>query len=470
MPDRSNDERYLDSLLEQDERRDLEYKKAEHSFGTDKAVSYCAGIANSGGGTLILGVTNDRAVHGTAAFSDPRVLELRVHQKLSISIAIKELSYEGKRVLVVQIPPRRRGTPVAFDGRYYLRDGESLVDMTAHQLGEIFDELRERPGVATVREGLTATEVEGLLDIDQYFTLLQTPRPVDLPRALSVLESTSLLRTEPGSSTYSITAAGALFLARDLAAFDMGWRRIRLIRYAGTDRVNAVFEHLESRGYGVCFEDMLELVKAHVPVVEVIADGLRTVEPIYPGTAIREFLANALVHQDLDEQGVQITVELFEDRIEIRNPGKPLIDVKRFVDDTRARNPELAEVMRLARICEIRGSGVDRALLAIEDLVRPAPDFNAGESSTSIVLHKERSFDEMNLDERMWAAFLHASVRYAASDSLTNSSLRTRFGLPASKTAVVSQAIAAAVEINLLKLDPRAGASKRHARYLPFFA
>ncbi|MGC0369112.1 hypothetical protein RKD05_001364 [Microbacterium sp. SLBN-111] len=76
----------------------------------------------------------------------------------------------------------------------------------------------------------------------------------------------------------------------------------------------------------------------------------------------------------------------------------------------------------------------------------------------------------MNLDERVWAAFLHASVRYAGSDSLTNSSLRARFGLPDSRAAVVSQAISAAVEANLLKLDPRAGASRRHARYLPFFA
>ncbi|WP_460797786.1 ATP-binding protein [Microbacterium sp. GXF0217] len=470
MPDRSDDERYLDELLLQVERRDLEYKKAENSFGTDKAVSYCAGIANSGGGFLILGVTNDRQVHGTAAFGDPRTLELRVHEKLSISVVVKELSYEGKRVLVIQIPRRRRGTPVSYDGRYYLRVGESLVDMTPHQLGEIFDELRERPGTMAVKSGLSEGDVADLLDLDKHFALLSTPRPSDLVDALAVLESKNLVILDQSTHTYSVTATGALFLANDLADFDLQWRRIRLIRYAATDRVNAVFEHLEVRGYGLCFEEVLDLVRAHIPVVEVIESGLRETRPIYPGTAIREFLANALVHQDLDERGVQITIEIFEDRIEIRNPGKPLIDVRRFVDDTRARNPELAEIMRLANICEIRGSGVDRALLAIEDLTRPAPDFNAGDSATTIVLHKERSFDEMNIDERVWAAFLHASVRYAASDSLTNSSLRRRFGLPDSKATVVSQAIAAAVELQILKLDPRSGSSRRHARYLPFFA
>ncbi|MFJ4036892.1 ATP-binding protein [Microbacterium sp. NPDC090007] len=469
MLERTDDERYIDDFLAQVENRDLEFKRAENSFDWNKALAYCAGIANSGGGYLILGVTDDRTVHGTAAFSDPRQLELRVHEKLSLAIAIREFLYEGKRVLVIQIPKRRRGTPVSFDGRYYLRVGESLVDMSAHQLGAIFDELRERAGLIVVTDHLTAAEVEGLLHLDTYFRLLEVPRPAQLVDALAVLTAKHLLVCND-SGTYGITATGALFLAHDLARHGLSWRRIRLIRYAATDRVNAVFEHLDSRGYGLCFEDILDLVRAHVPVVEIIEDGLRQVQPIYPGTAIREFLANALVHQDLDEQGVQITVEIFEDRVEIRNPGKPLIDVKRFVDETRSRNPELAEILRLANICEVRGSGVDRALIAIEDLIRPAPNFTAGESATTIVLHKERGFDEMNLDERVWAAFLHASVRHAGSSSLTNSSLRARFGLPDSKAAVVSQAIAAAVEYNLLKLDPRSGASRRHARYLPYFA
>jgi ATP-dependent DNA helicase RecG len=470
VSERTEDERYLDGFLSQVERRDLEYKKAEHSFGLEKAISYCAGIANSGGGALIFGVTDDRQVHGTEAFQDTRELELRVYQKLSISVAVKSLTYEGKRVLVVQIPTRRRGTPVGHDGRYYLRVGESLVDMTFHQLGEIFNESRERPGTLAVKSNLSAGDIESLLSLDTYFALLETPRPSDLVEALAVLTGKGLLAIEDVSSLYSITTTGALFLANNLDDFGMGWRRIRLIRYASTDRVNAVFEHMESRGYGVSFEDVLEVIKAHIPVVEIIESGLREVQPIYPGTAIREFLANALIHQDLDEPGVQLTVEIFEDRIEIRNPGKPLIDVRRFVDEARSRNPELADIMRQARICEIRGSGVDRALLAIEDLTRPAPDFKAGDSSTTIVLHKERSFEDMNLDERVWAAFLHASVRHAAGNSLTNSSLRTRFGLPDSKAAVVSQSIAAGVEFNLLKLDPRSGSSRRHARYLPYFA
>ena len=134
MPERDEDDLYIEGLIAQTERRDLEFKAAEHSVSSDKALSYCAGIANAGGGALILGVTDDRQVLGTAAFPDPRQLELRAHEKLSLSVVVRELFYDEKRVLVVQVPKRRRGTPVSFDGRYRLRVGESLVDMTPHIL------------------------------------------------------------------------------------------------------------------------------------------------------------------------------------------------------------------------------------------------------------------------------------------------------------------------------------------------
>lgn len=191
-----------------------------------------------------------------------------------------------------------------------------------------------------------------------------------------------------------------MFLARELADFGLEWRRIRVLHYAGVGPIDATFDHLESRGYGVAFENLLQTITGQLPIDENIAVGLRETRHIYPPVAIREFLANALIHQDLEEETVQITVEMFDNRVEIKNPGKPLIDVRRFVDRTRTRNRELAEIMRLARICEIRGSGVDRALLGIEALERPAPEFRAEDASTRVVLHATRRFEDMSMSER----------------------------------------------------------------------
>jgi len=53
---------------------------------------------------------------------------------------------------------------------------------------------------------------------------------------------------------------------------------------------------------------------------------------------------------------------------------------------------------------------------------------------------------------------------------MTNQSLRERFQLPESKSAVVSQVIAATIEAGMIKLDEKVGTSRRFARYLPFWA
>lgn len=147
----------------------------------------------------------------------------------------------------------------------------------------------------------------------------------------------------------------------------------------------------------------------------------------------------------------------------VRSPGEPLVEIERFVDETRARAPDLAEIMRLARICEVRGSGVDRALEQIEDYLQPAPRFQSETAATRVTLLRERKFEDMTQEERIWSALLHCCVKYEKSDRLTNASLRARHELTAAKTTIVSQAIAATVEGGLIKLDPRAGSSKRHA-------
>ncbi|WP_374206634.1 ATP-binding protein [Rathayibacter sp. VKM Ac-2928] len=162
-------------------------------------------------------------------------------------------------------------------------------------------------------------------------------------------------------------------------------------------------------------------------------------------------------------------IEIFSDRMEIRNRGEPIIDVTRFVDETRARNPDLAEAMRHAGICEVRGSGVDCALEQIEDLLRPAPRFRAECGATTILLFAASDFSSMTIKDRVWSAFLHCCLRHQSGQRLTNASLRTRFGLPDNKATLVSHTIAAAVERRLILLDPRAGSSKRNAAYVPFF-
>src|SRR2546430_13328685 len=89
----------------------LEFKSATSGFHFDKLVDYCVAIANEGGGKIILGVTDrrPRQVAGTTAFAEPGRTEAGLHQRLAHRIPVEEFLHEGRRGLIVYVPPRLPG-------------------------------------------------------------------------------------------------------------------------------------------------------------------------------------------------------------------------------------------------------------------------------------------------------------------------------------------------------------------------
>lgn len=81
-----------------------------------------------------------------------------------------------------------------------------------------------------------------------------------------------------------------------------------------------------------------------------------------------------------------------------------------------------------------------------------------------------RAFADMSREDRIRACYQHASLRWVMGERMTNQSLRGRFHLPESKSASVSQVIAATIESGLIRADEAAGTSRKYARCLPFWA
>lgn len=163
-------------------------------------------------------------------------------------------------------------------------------------------------------------------------------------------------------------------------------------------------------------------------------------------------------------------IELYSNRVEISNPGEPVVPVERFIDGYQSRNERLADLMRRMNICEEKSSGIDKVIHAVEMFQLPAPDFRAGHRRTFVTLYGQRQFEDMDRDDRIRACYQHCALKWVISERMTNQSLREPFGLPESKSAIVSQVIAAALEAGQIKLDERVGASRKFARYLPFWA
>jgi ATP-dependent DNA helicase RecG len=453
------------------ESQQLEFKEAQSQFEMSRLREYCVALANEGGGRLLLGIADKppRPVVGTHAFRNVVSTAERLYDGLGFRVEVEEVAHPQGRVLVFHIPSRPRGTAYHLDGRYLMRSGEALVPMSEDRLRSVFSEGRSHWLFGTATHGISAEEVVRTLDTAKYFQLLRLPYPESQHSVLDRLARENLILREPAG--YAITNLGVLLLARHLEPFDgIRRKRPRIISYSGKSKVHTNRELAVAGGYAATFEDLIAAVELQTPVREVIERALRRDERMYPLIAIRELIANALIHQDLDVSGATVMVEIYTDRIEISNPGQPGVQPERFIDEYRCRNEPLADLMRRFGICEEKGSGIDKVVQAVEDQHLPAPEFRVDSIRTTCVLHGARAFVEMGRDDRIRACYQHCCLRYVSNEPMTNRSLRERFGLAEHQTAVASHIITATQAVGLIMPDGASTSSKRYARYVPFWA
>jgi predicted HTH transcriptional regulator len=215
---------------------------------------------------------------------------------------------------------------------------------------------------------------------------------------------------------------------------------------------------------------MIAFLNSLVPTNEVIGQAIRSAVPMYPEIAVRELVANALIHQDFFVTGSGPMVELFDDRMEVSNPGIPIVDVNRFLDTApKSRNEGLASFMRRAGICEERGSGVDKVVFQMEFFQLPAPRFEVDGDTTRATLYAHRPLTKMDRDDRVRACYLHACLKYVSHEFMTNSSIRSRFGIDARNSAIASRLIKDAVDDGMVRAHDD-GAARKLMKYVPFWA
>ena len=156
---------------------------------------------------------------------------------------------------------------------------------------------------------------------------------------------------------------GALLLAKRLGDFESVARKaVRVLVYDGISkaRVKGGKDATDPKGYAAGFEALIDFIH-NESASEDMSAALRKTTHGYPKKAIREVVGNALVHQDLDERGTGVTVEVFDDRIEVTNPGQPILPVDRFIDENQSRNEKFADALRQLGICEERGCAIRRS-------------------------------------------------------------------------------------------------------------
>lgn len=264
---------------------------------------------------------------------------------------------------------------------------------------------------------------------------------------------------------------GAILFAAQLTDFEASLARkaVRFVAYAGKNRAATVTHRLDGqKGYAVGFEGLVGYINDLLPKNEHIGQALRKAHPLFPELAIRELVANALIHQDMTVTGSGPQIELFEDRIEISNPGAPLVKPERMIDlPPRSRNEALASLMRRMSMCEEQGSGLDKVLEAVELFQLPAPLLRAEDNSMQVVLYGPRSFAGMTPEERARACYFHAVLKFLSGEKMKNSTLCSRLGIAPKNAAQATAVINRSLEAGLIRAadpeHPRAG-------YVPHWA
>jgi predicted HTH transcriptional regulator len=338
---------------------------------------------------------------------------------------------------------------------------QEVKQLIAESQGLLFHE-------QTALTGATADEVLRLLDYDSYFQLTKRNFPETKTAILETLANEKFIVRQ--GEGWNITNLGALLFARDLTKFkELEFKTLRIIIYTGKGKIDAHPELDFKEGYACGFEHFIQFIMERTSV-EVIEKVFRETKSAYPERTVRELLANSLIHQDLWQGGTHTMAEIFPDRIEMTNPGTPLVDINRFIDTPpKSRNEKIAILMHNLDLCELRGSGIDRAIEAVEKAILPAPKFIRGDFYTKVVIYPKKTFAEMTKDDRIRACYQHCCLKYMDNEKMTNQSFRERMGIEEKNYSMASRIIKEAINSKLIKEYAPENKSRKFANYIPYW-
>lgn len=446
---------------------------------TERLTQHLSAFSNyDGGGFLVFGIDTGTIV----GISDDNCRKIITtlgniaRQNLIPPIVLDHAIavYQKKGLLFVKIDEARDRPVHLRNGSIYdsyIRSAGQTRKMDKREVAGIVAKsqgLRFEDGIAAT--GLLAEEVLKRIDFTAYFDLAERPMPDGNEAIIDVLVSEKLVRKS--GNVFDITNLGAILFAKNIEEFEnLSRKAVRVIIYEGGDRLKTLREVDGKKGYATGFEELIGFVNNLLPTNEVIKTALRKDVKMYPEIAVRELVANALIHQDFYIMGTGPMIEIFSNRIEITNPGHTLIQTLRLLDaPPQSRNEKLASVMRRFKVCEERGSGIDKVVFQTELFQLPAPDFVQSEDHFKALLFAHKPLAQMNKDEKVRACYLHCCLKYVSRTKMNNSSLRERFKIEEKNYPMASNIISDTIEAGLIKSADPNNKSKRYSYYIPFWA
>ncbi|HVF91637.1 MAG TPA: RNA-binding domain-containing protein, partial [Blastocatellia bacterium] len=324
---------------------------------TEKITAEIVALANTGGGTMIFGVNDQRRLEG---LDDPEQVEeqlidiCRNQIKPPLLPKIDKVSFDnGIRVVVLEVDDRRapHSTP---DHRYFIRIGSTKREADGMEIAALFSRSR-----MTSFEDMPLVKVD-IMDVDEALVwsyirdlegeTFRQPEGFPTPAAMRDLR----LATDY-AATVTPTLAGFLLFGRSAAVERaVPQSRIFLTRYSGKDSQSPLIEQVEFYGnLAALFDRGLSFIKRYVDLWETRpprgSNGKG--EPVqaranYSRDALIEAFTNLLVHRDYSLSGASSRISIFDDRIEFINPNRTNGTTKKSIEygATLHLNPRLHHI------------------------------------------------------------------------------------------------------------------------------
>ncbi len=454
--------------------------KSDLSPNHEKLKQHLCAFSNTpGGGYLVFGVDDNGIIVG---IDDQKVKNItttltnlaRDTLEPRINIEFLTFNYKDKPILATFIPENEE-KPVYIKNKNiedsYLRAGGETRKMSREEI---------KRAILTSRhlrfEELPAnipSENASLEDIFDFSRILERTRPSGFPTKELLYEylySLKLLYRANGN--YLPTNLCILCCAKDFRKFP-GYEKfaIRVTQYSGVDKLSSNRDIFFYNGYTLSLDDTVANIMSILPHNEILKQATFKVVPIIPQIAIREMVANAIIHRDFTRNDSFITIEIFNDRVEITNPGRllPDINIDRLIDHpSRTRNEILADLMRNLNFCEEKGSGYDKTVTALELYGSPPYFCRVINDYFQVILFTPKDYVDMDKDERIEAVYQHSVLNIVLNKKTNNESIRKRFKFDASESTKVYRLINSAIKAGRIKLA-NPDAAKKIAAYLPYW-
>ena len=372
-------------LIAQGEGPRLEFKRSLAALRD--GVCAIAAFANADGGTLLFGVRDDGSVIGVDLGANTReqvVNTIVDNTDPPLYPQVECVEVDGRTLVVVTVAPGHDRPHLAY-GRAYRRVGVVTAQLSRDEQRRLLLESRPRfddqPSGASLddgREGIDPARVRRFLE-----TAARRGRVPDLSADLSLVEALRRLKVlRVVENHLEPTMAGVLLFAREPQRF-VPQSVVGLARFPGATRgATQIVDRADVEGDLAEIIDQAEaFVRRNTRIASKIYHAQRLEITEYPFPAIREAIANAVIHRDYWQTGSRVQVAVYADRIEVESPGGllPPITVETLGHTPPVwRNPDLAGLLYRLGYIEQFGTGIERMRRDMRAHGLPEPCFEAG--------------------------------------------------------------------------------------------